>query len=58
MPIVLNLIDRIFMNLLVFTIKKTIQDSKLLNYVISLLSVESYAFKKEMPFGLVITLLN
>ena len=55
MPVVLNLIDRIFMNLLVFTIKKTIQDSKLLNYVISLLSVESYAFKKEMPFGLVIT---
>lgn len=43
------------MNLLVFTIKKTIQDSKLLNYVISLLSVESYAFKKEMPFGLMIT---
>lgn len=43
------------MNLLVFTIKKTIQDSKLLNYVISLLSVESYTFKKEMPFGLMIT---
>lgn len=31
-PIVLNLIDTVVMNLLVFTIKKTIQDSELLKY--------------------------
>jgi hypothetical protein len=46
------------MDFLVFTTKKSIQDSEMLKYVISLFSVGSYAYEKEMPFGLMIMLLN